>query len=236
MSKGYILLEGGAEFGGKMAEADRRAIHLAGGPDAPIAILPTAAAPDNNHARAGGNGVRWFAHLGARQVSLLPLIDPPSANQPSIAAALRNARLIYMLGGFPGHLGKTLAGSPSWEAILDAHRAGAVVGGSSAGAMVLCQHYYDPYSKKLEAGLNMIPQACVLPHHDTFGKGWATMLTAQLPGSVLIGIDEQTGMIDDGPGGLWNVYGKGAVTLYRQGEVRIFHPGEPFSPLWNQKP
>ncbi len=44
---GYILLEGGAEFGGLMSEPDLRAIQLAGGPDAPISIIPTAAAPDN---------------------------------------------------------------------------------------------------------------------------------------------------------------------------------------------
>ena len=55
--QGYLLLEGGAEFGGQMSEPDRRAIELAGGPSAQISIIPTAAAPDNNHQRAGRNGV-----------------------------------------------------------------------------------------------------------------------------------------------------------------------------------
>ena len=54
--RGHLLLEGGAEFGGRMAEADRRAIELAGGAEAPICIIPTAAAPDNNHEHAGENG------------------------------------------------------------------------------------------------------------------------------------------------------------------------------------
>lgn len=229
MNRGYILLEGGSEFGGKMAEPDLRAIHLAGGLDAAIAIIPAAAAPDHNHQRAGENGVRWFTQLGTRQISLLPLIDSDSADQPAIAEALRAARLIYMLGGFPGHLGKSLAGSLSWEAILDAYRSGAVVGGSSAGAMVLCQHYYDPYAKSLSPGLNLLPGACVLPHHNTFGKGWAAHLSAALPDSTLIGIDEQTGMIDDGPDGMWTVYGRGAVSLYRHEAGVTFHPGESFS-------
>ena len=48
---------------GQMAEADRQAIRLAGGPDVPISITPAAAAPDNNHQRAGRNGVDWFAIL-----------------------------------------------------------------------------------------------------------------------------------------------------------------------------
>ncbi|HJT58022.1 MAG TPA: hypothetical protein VJ761_16075, partial [Ktedonobacteraceae bacterium] len=60
---GYILLEGGAEFGGEMAEPDMRSIELAGGLDALISIIPTAAAPDNNARRAGSNGVRWFKSL-----------------------------------------------------------------------------------------------------------------------------------------------------------------------------
>jgi len=226
---GYILLEGGSEFGGKMAEPDLRAIQLAGGFDAPIAIIPAAAAPDHNHQRAGGNGVRWFTGLGARRVSPLPLIDAESAGQPAIAEALRAARLIYLLGGFPAHLGKSLSGSLSWEAILEAYRSGAVVGGSSAGAMVLCQHYYDPGSQALSPGLNLLPGTCVLPHHNTFGKGWAAQLANLLPGSTLIGIDEQTGMLDDGPDGQWTVYGKGAVTLYRNGAASTFQLGESFS-------
>jgi hypothetical protein len=37
---GYILLEGGAEFGGSMAIPDRRALELAGGLDVRISIIP----------------------------------------------------------------------------------------------------------------------------------------------------------------------------------------------------
>src|SRR5436190_677809 len=95
--QGYLLLEGGAEFGGQMAIPDRRAVELAGGPDALISIIPTAAAPDNNHQRAGRNGTSWFQSLGATQVQLLPLIDKASANDPAIAASISQSRLIYML-------------------------------------------------------------------------------------------------------------------------------------------
>src|SRR5436190_7519142 len=97
---GYLLLEGGAEFSGQMAEPDLKAIELAGGFDAPIRIIPTAAAPDNNHQRAGNNGVRWFQSLGARDVISIPLIDQSSANNQEIVQSLHTAKLIYMLGGF----------------------------------------------------------------------------------------------------------------------------------------
>jgi cyanophycinase len=212
---GYILLEGGAEFGGHMAIPDRRAIMLAGGLDAAVSIVPAAAAPDNNHQKAGQNGLRWFQSLGATQVTSLPLIDRAAADDPVIVDILRQSALIYLLGGFPGHLGRTLADSAAWQAILAAHRAGAVIAGSSAGAMVLCEHYYDPHSQSIVRGLNLLPGMCVLPHHDTFGKNWAARLSRLLRGSILLGIDEETGFLNDGPQGRWHAYGKGCVTVYR---------------------
>ena len=228
---GYILLEGGAEFGGLMSEPDKRAIELAGGPDALISIIPTAAALDNNHQRAGLNGFNWFKSLGAQRVEVLPLVDSASANDPEIVAKLRESRLIYVLGGFTGYLGQVLANSASWEAMLQAYEAGAVLAGSSAGAMVLCQYYYDAGPAKVVSGLGLLPNTCVLPHHDTFGKGWAKLMTVNLPDAVLLGIDERTGMLDDGDDGRkvgWHVYGEGAVTIYRNGEPTVYEAGESF--------
>src|SRR5690349_14082926 len=106
---GYLVLEGGAEFGGSMSEPDLRAIELAGGMNASICIIPTAAAPDHNHKRAGGNGVRWFKSLGTTNVSSVDVIDTKSANDETLAASIRNAKLIYLLGGFPRYLGETLS-------------------------------------------------------------------------------------------------------------------------------
>ncbi len=236
--EGYILLEGGAEFGGQMSEPDRRAIELAGGPDALISIIPTAAAPDNNDQRAGRNGVNWFKSLGATDVESLPLIDKASANDPAIANQVSQSRLIYLLGGFTGYLAETLKDSASWQAMLNAYSNGAVIAGSSAGAMVLCQYYYDPGRSQIVEGLELLPNTCVLPHHNTFGKGWAQRMTVYLPNAVLLGIDEQTGMLDDGDGGRkigWRVYGQGAVTLYRNGQPTIYKAGESFDDDFMQK-
>ena len=236
--EGYILLEGGAEFGGQMSEPDRRAIELAGGPDALISIIPTAAAPDNNDQRAGRNGVNWFKSLGATDVESLPLIDKASANDPAIANQVSQSRLIYLLGGFTGYLAETLKDSASWQAMLNAYSNGVVIAGSSAGAMVLCQYYYDPGRSQIVEGLGLLPNTCVLPHHNTFGKGWAQRMTVYLPNAVLLGIDEQTGMLDDGDGGRkigWRVYGQGAVTLYRNGQPTIYKAGESFDDDFIQK-
>ena len=224
---GYYLLEGGAEFGGGMREPDLKAIELAGGFEAPIRIIPTAAAPDNNHRRAGNNGIRWFQSLGAEDVRSLPLIDQVSANDGSIVKSLREAKLIYMLGGFTGFLADTLRGSAAWQAVLDAYRNGAVVAGSSAGAMVMCEFYYDHRQAQIVPGLNLVPGAIVLPHYNTFGKSWASRLL-EISQLTLIGIDEETGMIDNGAP-TWIVYGAGSITLYRNGLMETFPSGASFS-------
>jgi len=230
--QGYLLLEGGAEFGGQMSEPDHRAMELAGGPNAQISIITTAAAPDNNHQRAGRNGVNWFKSLGATRIESLPLIDKASANDPSLANAIRQSRLIYMLGGFTGYLGETLKNSASWQAMLEAYANGAVIAGSSAGAMVMCQYYFDHGKRRVVDGLALLLNTCVLPHHNTFGKGSAQQLASLLPGVVLIGIDERTGMLDDGENSRkvgWRVYGQGEITLYREGKPDVYHTGERFN-------
>jgi cyanophycinase len=226
---GYILLEGGAEFVGRMEAPDRRALTLAGGLDAPVRIIPAAAAPDKNHEHAGQNGVAWFRSLGARDVAAVGVIDPGSADEGQNAGEIEDARLIYLLGGFPRHLCETLKGSLVWRAALAACDKGAVLAGSSAGAMVLCEWYYDPFGGQPLLGLGLLPGCCVLPHFEAFGGNWAPSLTEQLPGTLLIGIEEQTGMVNDGSDKGWHVYGKGGVVLCRAKEPhRRFMPGKAF--------
>ncbi len=225
----YILLEGGAEFGGQMAAPDLRAMELAGGLQARLRVIPAAAAPDDNHQRAGRNAQRWFQTLGATDVAVLPLIDSQSAQNPALADTLRASQMIYMLGGYPQHLARSLAETAAWRAICQARQAGAVIGGSSAGAMVLCEYYYSPEDDRVLPGLGMVKGVSLLPHHDTFGSSWAPRLRRLLPETVMIGIDEETGVIDDAGSGCWRVYGKGAATRSRHDRVQRFGPAEEFS-------
>lgn len=223
---GWVLLQGGAEFGGAMADVDREAIRMAGGKNAGIRIIPAAAAPDRNHERAGRNGMEWFGRLGASNVRSLPLIDRESAEKSEIVQALRQARLVYLLGGFPAYLAATLKATRSWEAVQGAYGSGAVVAGSSAGAMVLCEYFYDPKADQVLPGLGLLPGVCVLPHHNAFGKRWARFLEERLPQMTMIGIDEETGILDDGEKRIWRVLGKGAVTVYAKGQATVFETGK----------
>lgn len=225
---GYIVLEGGSEFGGQMAAPDKLAIELAGGSDAPVRIIPAAAAPDNNHERAGGFGAGWFLGLGATNVASVPLIDRESADDPDIARILSTSSLIYLLGGFPGHLAESLIGSRSWEAVLSAYEGGAVIAGSSAGAMILCEHYYSPRSSQARDGLSLLPSMCVLPHHNRSGEKWATRLAELLPDSILLGIDEETGIVIGETDETGRVLGWGRLTVYHRGSIERIGPNEEF--------
>lgn len=224
-----ILLAGGVEFKGQMAQPDRAAIQLAGGPNASIRIIPTAAAPGNNHERAGRNGIDWFESLGVTDVTSLPIIDQASADDPALSAELSQAGLIYLLGGSPRYLAETLSGSRSWRSILSALQAGAVLAGSSAGAMVICDDYFDPGSSRVREGLKILERICIIPHHDTFGKTWASPLTKLLPKSVLAGIDEETGVICNLADGQGRVLGKGRLTIYVGDQINAYGPNQEFN-------
>jgi cyanophycinase len=216
---GILLLEGGCEFQGKMEEPDKKALTLAGGKNAKVVIIPTAAAPDNNSKRAGNTALEWFRTLGARNILALPIIDKQSADDPELSVDL---------GGFPGYLDHTLKESRCLDALLRAYEKGAVIAGSSAGAMVLCKWYFDPVDKKIKKGFGIIEDVILIPHHDTFGRSWRSLYFDKISDIRCIGIDEQTGMMNQADRHRWTVYGKGGVTLYLKTSTASYKTGQTF--------
>lgn len=225
---GILLLEGGCEFQGKMEEPDRKALVLAGDRSAKVVIIPTAAAPDNNSKRAGNIAIKWFRTLGARDISSLPIIDKKSADDPELSAELDGADLIYILGGFPGYLDHTLKESRCLNALLHAYKNGAVLAGSSAGAMVLCEWYFDPKAKEIKKGFGVLKNTLLIPHHNTFGRSWRSAYFNAISDIRCIGIDEQTGIINQVDRHRWTVYGKGGVTLYLKTSTASYTTGQTF--------
>lgn len=223
---GLLVLAGGAEFQKGLDSADKFLIEQAGGPDAPIVILPTAGGADGGEGMAARNGVSWFRQMGGQNVEAVMVVDRQSANDPALAAKIEQAKLIYMAGGSPGFLLNALQGSLAWQAALKAWENGAILGGSSAGAMVLTEQMYDPSIGGVVKALGLVKAAAFMPHHNNFGRKWLDKLNAMLPGSTLLGIDEKTAMI--GLGNDWRVYGKGWVTVYRAGKPNKFVTGQPF--------
>jgi cyanophycinase-like exopeptidase len=75
-------------------------------------------------------------------------------------------------------------------------------------------------------GLSLLQATSIVPHFNNFGRTWIDRLQKELPSASLIGIDEETGMINDGPAGTWSVYGGGAVVICRGHQTERFGAGE----------
>jgi hypothetical protein len=96
-----------------------------------------------------------------------------------------------------------------------------------AGERIDCPD--DPSHERVHRGLGYLANACVLPHYSTFGRQWVARLGELSPSAWLVGIDEETGMLDEEAGRQWRVYGQGQVTLHRHGHTKAFSAGATFT-------
>ncbi len=217
---GTIALVGGDEFRPGCEGMDRAVLDASGVASPSLLVVPTAAARENP-ALAAANGVRHFAALGADAGSLM-VLDSADANDEGLLAPLESAEVIYLTGGSPAHLLDVLSGSLLLERMLEAHRRGAVLAGSSAGAMVLGEWMRF---RGWRRALGVVPGVAVLPHHERVDPDTvAAELAESAPeGVTALGIDGKTGCL--GRRGEWRVVGAGGVTVYRGGEWRRYAAG-----------
>jgi cyanophycinase len=182
-----------------------------------VLVLPTAAAYEHPE-KAVQIAEAWFAGFGGKVRGLM-VLGRADAEDESMAAAVQASRFTYLGGGSPMHLRSVLKSSLVWEALLEAWRAGAVVAGSSAGAMVLTDPMVDSRGGALTVGLGMVEQMAVIPH---FGEENSEKVHRSIalaaPGLPVVGIPEHTALIRDPDGG-WRQAG--------EGEVQVFVSGKP---------
>jgi cyanophycinase len=210
---GPLALVGGAEWT-EGCTFDRELWEVSGGPD--VVVLPTAAAYEHPD-RAVDTATRWFATFGATAHGLL-VLNRRDAENESLAQQVRQARFVYLGGGSPLHLRSVLKDSLVWAALVDAWRLGAVVAGSSAGAMVLGDPMVDPRGGALTLGLGLVGHLAVLPHYDTWSEEKAHRTVQLATGHLRIAaVDERTALIRE-PDGRWRATGAGAVTVYVDGK------------------
>jgi cyanophycinase len=189
-------------------------------------VLATAAGRQRP-ALAVANAVRWFGALGL-EMRELPAVRRSDVTSASNAERARAGRLFYLVGGDPGLVPKTLAGTPLWEAIVEAWREGAALAGSSAGAMALCQwtlvrqRLPGDDRRRYAPALGLVPGVAVLPHFETFGHRWVDS-AAERADVVLLGLDERTAALWQA--GTWRALGDGGVTVIATGERRRFEVG-----------
>jgi cyanophycinase len=221
---GPLALVGGAEFQPGNEAQDRLLARAADGGRA--FVLATAAArqrPDLavEHAR------RWFARLDL-ETEELPATTRTFANTEEQVALARTGRFFYLVGGDPGLVPKTLAGTRMWDAIVEAWREGAALAGSSAGAMALGawtltrDRRPGNARRRFSPALDLVPAIAVVPHFDTFGGGWveATLSSAPADDAVLLGLDERTAAVH--VDGTWRAMGPGSVhVVTREGRRTV---------------
>ncbi len=212
MSAGTLALVGGKEWS-EGCTFDRELLEVSGADE--VLVLPTAAAYEHPE-RAVANAEAWFASQGGRARGLM-VLGRRDAEDTANAADVEKARFVYLSGGSPLHLRSVLKDSPVWSALLTAWNNGAVIAGSSAGAMVLCDPMVDPRGGAFTLGLGLVEQLAIIPHHNTWShdKEHRT-LTLAPKGLCIVGIDEATALIRDADG-TWRAAGAGDVEVFLDG-------------------
>lgn len=210
---GILALAGSGEYLPGMREVDRWLIQRLNQP-ARVVTLATGAGTE------GAERIQYwqslsldhFKGLGVEQVQAIPVIDRPSAEDKTLADAIRRANFVYLSGGKPGYLVQTLAGSPVWSAILEVLQTGGVVAACSAGAMIFgaqIPRIRPPW--KLQPGFGLLPGTVILPHYDELPAILRQGLHGLFSGHTLIGVEGDTALVCTPQGCL--VRGRGAVIL-----------------------
>jgi hypothetical protein len=192
--------------------------------------IPTAAGQESDERLSFWKtlGGEQADRLNTQQI-FLPIYTREDALNEDFANQVKDAGLIYLSGGDPGYLARTLINTPVWSAIELAWKSGSSLAGCSAGAMAMGKHVPNFFRPKEDGaeGFGIIDEIRTIPHYNKF-FGWIPdsaarkLLTAPV-GTTVIGIDESTALVT----GLtadpevrfenksWRVHGEGHVHLLR---------------------
>jgi cyanophycinase-like exopeptidase len=227
----HFLLLGAGEFLPWSEEGERYVLRLTRR-TGPIAILPTASAPEGDTVfdRWGTMGLDHYAQLGL-DARVVPLKTRDDALDPALIAALDDVSMVFFSGGNPAYLARTLDWTPFLDALVRGLASGLVFAGCSAGAMVAGARVGT------SAGPGFRSAGVGLVAHARFGVHWNRV--PGLPGvkrfmtagseraGAFVGIDEMTAIAGDGV--RWRVFGGGRVEVRRLGDRSFYSAGDEFS-------
>jgi cyanophycinase len=230
--------------GSRGADVMRRFVDLAGGRGkAVIAVLPMAS---GEAAESGKEMVAEFDSLGAR--GYVVLVGRAEAETESVAKSLDSATGIWFTGGDQDRLTAAIGATATLRAIQARYRAGAVVGGTSAGAAVMSDsmitgnqtppgdttgYYGDEFPAlarhriQITPGLGFLSTA-IVDQHFIRRERHNRLMSAVLehPTLIGVGIDENTA-IEVSPDGKWRVLGESAVVIYDARKAKVTSPARP---------
>jgi cyanophycinase len=212
------MIIGGAEDKLRKRRVLRQFVAASGGPDARIAVIPTASSLGEEIVEVYD---ALFRAEGAAEVTTVRPESREQAADPELVEELEKATGVFMTGGNQLKLSAIICGTPVGDAILAARDRGAVVAGTSAGASIQASHMIamgvggsTPKQRmtQMAAGLGLLPGTVIDQHFEQRNRyGRLLMLVAQSPQLLGIGVDEDTAaVVEDG---MLTVVGRGAVTL-----------------------
>lgn len=221
---GAIVLNGGNEFTAESNALNQAMLGMTQPrPVAPqLVIVPMGA---DNPRKAAQQGIRYFRSFGIQAESML-FPDAAAANVATLSAAMESADAIYLTDGNPLDAVRILTGTEALAKLRHAWERGAVIAASGAGAMALCDLYWD--SGIWEKGLGLLKGIAVIPHHGlVVGRFSGERLRQGLsPEYAVLGLDDATGVVISGQQA--HVYGPETVTVYRPGEEQEYTSGGSF--------
>ena len=195
-----------------------RFVELAGGPSAPIVVIPTAggAAEYDEYFR----GRRAFEEAGARHVAVLHTYDPEVADSEAFVAPLREARGVWFTGGRQWRLADAYLGTKTHEALWDVLDRGGVVGGSSAGASIQGSYLVRGDSRTNtvmmgdhEVGLGFLKDVAIDQHLLRRNRHFDLVEVIRAKPELLgIGLDENTAIVVQGD--RFEVVGQSYAVIY----------------------
>ncbi len=226
MPRGPLLIIGGAEDKLRRRTILTRFVALAGGPDARIAVVPTASSLGPEIVEVYD---ALFRAAGAGAVVEVRPETREDAHDETLVARLAGCTGIFMTGGNQLKLSSTICGTPVGDAVRAAHERGAVVAGTSAGASIQSSHMVafgvggsTPKQRmtQVAAGLDLVSSTVIDQHFDQRNRyGRLLMIVAQSPQLLGMGIDEDTAAVvehvevDGAEHQVLSVLGRGAVTI-----------------------
>ncbi|MFQ5679002.1 MAG: cyanophycinase [Gemmatimonadota bacterium] len=113
----------------------QRFLELAGGPDVPIVVIPTAG--ERQEYDGSFRGLEPLREAGAGHLTLLHTRDRAQADSEEFVRPIREARGVWFSGGRQWRLVDAYMGTRTLEELRELLARGGVIGGSSAGATIL---------------------------------------------------------------------------------------------------
>src|SRR5688572_10442233 len=214
--KGTLVIVGGAM---QDAAIVTRFIDLAGGPDAPIVIIPTAGEADDEYGQYW-SGLKQWRENGARNITVLHTRDRKTADSEAFVKPIREARGVFFGGGRQWRLAASYLDTATHKELIALLNRGGVIGGSSAGASILASFLVGGDTKSNEkmigdhtVGLGFLKNAAIDQHLLRRNRHFCMLeVFDEHPRLLGIVIDEHPA--SGGEGGRFDVIGKCYVVVY----------------------